>query len=48
MGVVLAPHLSPFIFGFLVARTTWRWAYGIGCLYSLAVLILIVLFMEES
>ncbi|KAF8157050.1 MFS general substrate transporter [Crassisporium funariophilum] len=48
MGVVLAPHLSPFLFGFLVARTTWRWGYGIGCLYGLLVLILIVVFMEES
>ncbi|KAF8799750.1 MFS general substrate transporter [Phlegmacium glaucopus] len=48
MGVVLAPHLSPFVFGFLVARTTWRWAYGIGTLYTLLVFILIVLFMEES
>ncbi|KDR72644.1 hypothetical protein GALMADRAFT_252806 [Galerina marginata CBS 339.88] len=48
MGVVLAPHLSPFLFGFLVARTTWRWAYGIGCLYGLVVLVLIVFFMDES
>ena len=48
MGVVLAPHLSPFVFGFLVARTTWRWAYGIGTLYNLVVFALIVLFMKES
>jgi MFS family permease len=46
--VVLAPHLSPFVFGFLVARTTWRWAYGIGTLYNLVVFALIVLFMKES
>ncbi|KAF8877199.1 major facilitator superfamily domain-containing protein [Infundibulicybe gibba] len=40
MGVILAPHLSPFLFGFLVSRTTWRWAYGVGCLYGAAVLLL--------
>ena len=48
MAVVLSPHLSPFVFGFLVARTTWRWAYGIGTLYNLVVFVLIVLFMKES
>ncbi|XP_006463839.1 hypothetical protein AGABI2DRAFT_120636 [Agaricus bisporus var. bisporus H97] len=48
MGVILAPHLSPFVFGFLVARADWRWAYGIGCLYGLFVLFLIVFFMKES
>ena len=48
MGVVVSPHLSPFVFGFLVARTTWRWAYGIGTLYNLVVFVLIVLFMKES
>ncbi|KAH9477694.1 putative MFS-type transporter [Psilocybe cubensis] len=48
MAVVLSPHLSPFLFGFLDARTTWRWAYGVGCLYGLAVLILIALFLDES
>ncbi len=48
MGVILAPHLSPFVFGFLVARITWRWAYWIGCLYGLFVLILIVWFLKES
>ena len=48
MGVVVSPHLSPFVFGFLVARTTWRWAYGIGTLYNLVVFTLIVLFMKES
>jgi MFS family permease len=48
MGFLVGPFLSPFAFGFLIARTTWRWAYGIGCLYSLLVLILIVLFMRET
>jgi len=48
MGYLISPFLSPFAFGFLVARTSWRWAYGIGSMYSLIVVILIVLFMEET
>lgn len=48
MGFLISPFLSPFAFGFLVARTTWRWAYGIGSMYSAIVLVLIVLFMEET
>ncbi|KAG2143496.1 major facilitator superfamily domain-containing protein [Suillus bovinus] len=43
-----SPFLSPFAFGFLVARTSWRWAYGIGSLYSAVVVLLIGLFMEET
>jgi MFS family permease len=48
MGFIISPFLSPFAFGFLVARTTWRWAYGIGCMYGAIVVILIALFMEET
>lgn len=48
MGFLVSPFSSAFVFGFLVARTTWRWAYGIGCLYSLLVVILIVFFGEET
>ncbi|KAK7683093.1 hypothetical protein QCA50_013766 [Cerrena zonata] len=48
MGFILSPFLSPFAFGFLVARTTWRWAYGIGSMYGAIVVLLIVLFMEET
>jgi len=48
MGFLISPFLSPFAFGFLVARTTWRWAYGIGCIYSAFVVILITFFMEET
>ncbi|TFK41584.1 MFS general substrate transporter [Crucibulum laeve] len=48
MGFIISPFLSPFAFGFLVARTTWRWAYGIGCLYGLVVVLLIVFFGEET
>ncbi|KAF5392824.1 hypothetical protein D9757_000896 [Collybiopsis confluens] len=48
MGFIISPFLSPFAFGFLVARTTWRWAYGIGSIYGAIVCVLIVLFMEET
>ncbi|KAJ7054426.1 major facilitator superfamily domain-containing protein [Mycena amicta] len=34
MGFIISPFLSPFLFGFLVARTSWRWAYGIGSMYG--------------
>jgi len=47
-GFVLSPFLSPFAFGFLVARASWRWAYGIGTIYNAIVLVLIALFMEET
>ncbi|KAG1744209.1 major facilitator superfamily domain-containing protein [Suillus lakei] len=47
-GFILSPFLSPFAFGFLVARMSWRWAYGIGSLYSAVVVLLIGLFMEET
>ncbi|CAE6445754.1 unnamed protein product [Rhizoctonia solani] len=45
---VVSPFLGPFLFGFLVERQSWRWAYGIGCIYSGVVLLLIVLFLDES
>ncbi|KAF8056670.1 MFS general substrate transporter [Lyophyllum atratum] len=48
MGFIVSPFLSPFAFGFLVARTSWRWAYGIGSMYSAIVVFLIVFFMEET
>ncbi|KIP03999.1 hypothetical protein PHLGIDRAFT_129814 [Phlebiopsis gigantea 11061_1 CR5-6] len=48
MGFIVSPFLSPFAFGFLVARANWRWGYGIACMYGAAVLILIVLFGEET
>lgn len=47
-GYIISPFLSPFAFGFLVARTSWRWAYGIGSLYGAVVVVLIGLFMEET
>ncbi|KAL1661633.1 major facilitator superfamily domain-containing protein [Schizophyllum commune] len=48
MGFIISPFLSPFAFGFLVARASWRWAYGIGAMYSAVVVVLILLFMEET
>ncbi|KAF7794090.1 hypothetical protein EIP86_005220 [Pleurotus ostreatoroseus] len=48
MGFIISPFLSPFAFGFLVARASWRWAYGIGSLYGACVLLLIVLFSKET
>ncbi|KIK68217.1 hypothetical protein GYMLUDRAFT_35593 [Collybiopsis luxurians FD-317 M1] len=48
LGFIISPFLSPFAFGFLVARASWRWAYGIGCMYGAVVCVLIVLFMEET
>ncbi|TFK66337.1 MFS general substrate transporter [Pluteus cervinus] len=48
MGFIISPFLSPFAFGFLVARTTWRWAYGIGSIYSALVVLIIIFFGEET
>jgi MFS family permease len=48
MGFIVSPFLSPFAFGFLVARAGWRWAYGTGCFYGAMVVILITFFMEET
>ncbi|PAV19715.1 MFS general substrate transporter [Pyrrhoderma noxium] len=48
MGFIISPFLSPFAFGFLVARASWRWAYGIATIYSAIVVFLIAFFMEET
>ncbi|KAH9950836.1 MFS general substrate transporter [Amylocystis lapponica] len=48
MGFVISPFLSPFAFSFLVARASWRWAYGIGSLYGAVVVFFIMFFMEET
>ncbi|KAH8102249.1 MFS general substrate transporter [Cristinia sonorae] len=48
MGFIISPFLSPFAFGFLVARASWRWAYGIGSIYSAIVLVLIIFFGKET
>ncbi|KAI0088801.1 MFS general substrate transporter [Irpex rosettiformis] len=48
MGFIISPFLSPFAFGFMVARTSWRWTYGIGSMYSAIVVGIIALFGEET
>ncbi|KLO09107.1 MFS general substrate transporter [Schizopora paradoxa] len=48
MGFIISPFISPFAFGFLVARASWRWAYGIATIYNAIVVALIALFMEET
>jgi MFS family permease len=48
MGFIISPFLSPFAFGFLVAKQNWRWAYGIGSMYGAVVCLLIIFFMDET
>jgi len=49
LGFVISPFVGPSFLGFIVGQgITWRWVYGVGCIYSGIVLILIVLFMEET
>ncbi|KAN0107661.1 Major facilitator superfamily domain containing protein [Russula decolorans] len=48
MGFIIAPVLSPFVFGFLVARANWRWTYGVGSMYGLFVVLLITFFGRET
>ncbi|KAH7929950.1 MFS general substrate transporter [Leucogyrophana mollusca] len=47
-GFVVSPFVSPFLFGFLVAKANWRWSYGIGCIYGGIVVLLITFFGEET
>ncbi|EPT04671.1 hypothetical protein FOMPIDRAFT_110013 [Fomitopsis schrenkii] len=48
MGFLISPFVSPFLFGFLCARTSWRWAYGVGSMYSAVVVFFIAFFGEET
>lgn len=48
MGFIISPFLSPFLFGFLVARADWRWAYGTGSIYGAIVVFFITFFAEET
>ncbi|TFY60298.1 hypothetical protein EVJ58_g5242 [Rhodofomes roseus] len=48
MGFIISPFISPFLFGFLVARASWRWTYGIGSIYGAIVVLCITFFAEET
>ncbi|TFK47549.1 MFS general substrate transporter [Heliocybe sulcata] len=48
MGFIVSPFISPFLFGFLVARANWRWSYGTACIYGVLVVASIVFFGEET
>ncbi|KAA1473144.1 MFS general substrate transporter [Dentipellis sp. KUC8613] len=48
MGFIISPFLSPFVFGFLVARASWRWTYGVGCIYMALVVLMIAVLGEET
>ncbi|KAH7921550.1 MFS general substrate transporter [Leucogyrophana mollusca] len=47
-GFIVAPFISPFVFGFLVAKASWRWTYGIGSIYGGIVVLLILFFGQET
>ncbi|KAH9941295.1 MFS general substrate transporter [Epithele typhae] len=48
MGFIISPFLSPFMMGFIVARVSFRWTYGIGSIYSLIVVLMIAFFGKET
>ncbi|KAJ7690392.1 major facilitator superfamily domain-containing protein [Mycena rosella] len=48
MGFIVSPFLSPFFLGFMVAHVDYKWAYVVGALYSLGVLLMIVVWGEET
>ncbi|KAI0826521.1 MFS general substrate transporter [Trametes gibbosa] len=48
MGFIISPFLSPFMMGFIVARISWRWTYGIGSIYGAIVVCLIAFLGEET
>ncbi|KAM5530976.1 hypothetical protein V8D89_015358 [Ganoderma adspersum] len=48
MGFIISPFLSPFMMGFIVARISWRWTYGIGSIYGLFVVCMIAFFGNET
>ncbi|KAF7312893.1 Efflux pump rdc3 [Mycena kentingensis (nom. inval.)] len=47
-GFIISPFVSPFFLGFLVAHAHYRWAYGVGCFLSLVVLVITVVWGEET
>ncbi|KAA1081562.1 hypothetical protein PGTUg99_017568 [Puccinia graminis f. sp. tritici] len=47
-GFLVSPYMSPWLFGYLVEKINYRWAYAIGCFYGIFVVVLIALFAEET
>lgn len=45
---IVSPFMSPWLFGYLCARQSWRWAYGAGALYGLVVVLLIAFLLDET
>lgn len=47
-GYVVSPFVSPWLLGYLAARQSWRWAYGVSSFYCAFVLFMITFFFEET
>jgi MFS family permease len=47
-GYVVSPFVSPWLLGYLAARQSWRWAYGVSCFYMGFVVFMIAFFFEET
>ncbi|CAM6101463.1 unnamed protein product [Calypogeia fissa] len=47
-GYVVSPFVSPWLLGYLAARQSWRWAYGVSCFYCGFVVFMITFFFEET
>jgi len=47
-GFLVSPYMSPWLFGYLVENINYRWAYAIGSFYSILVVLLIALFVDET
>lgn len=45
---ICSPFMSPWLFGYLCARQSWRWAYGAGSFYILVVVLLITFLLDET
>lgn len=48
LAYISSPFISPWLFGYLCARQSWRWAYGAGSLFIVAVVFMIIFFGEET
>ncbi|UZJ56104.1 hypothetical protein CBS101457_005424 [Exobasidium rhododendri] len=48
LSYVASPFICPWLFGYLCARQSWRWAYGTGTLFIIVVGLVIAFFGEET